>query len=143
IDAGITATILTTIDGGATIVKSGPGRLVLANNANINTATSSGGGWLIQGGGILNISADTALGAALPDTARNTVTDIQLNQSTIQAGASFQLSINRRTKINTNASTNRGDATIDTHGNVLSWFGSLQGGPGSLRVINSGPTPGL
>ncbi|HKS37158.1 MAG TPA: autotransporter-associated beta strand repeat-containing protein, partial [Verrucomicrobiae bacterium] len=79
----------------------------------------------------------------LPDVARNTVTDIQLNQSTLQAGASFDLDINRRTKINTNSTTNRGDAVIDTHGNVLTWYGSLQGGPGSLRVINSGGSPGL
>jgi len=82
-------------------------------------------------------------GRTPPRHARNTVTDIQLNQSTIQAGASFELDINRRTKINTNSSTNRGDAVIDTHGNVLTWYGSLQGGPGSLRVINSGGSPGL
>jgi hypothetical protein len=55
----------------------------------------------------------------------------------------FDLDINRRTKINTNASTNRGDAIIDTHGYALRWFGSLQGGPGSLRVINSGGIPGI
>src|SRR5207253_13405 len=42
-----------------------------------------------------------------------------------------------------NASTNRGDAIIDTAGHVLTWYGSLQGGPGSLRVINSGASPGL
>src|SRR4029077_4533576 len=67
----------------------------------------------------------------------------QLNQSTIQADASFALDINRRTKINTNSSTNQGDAIIDTHGNVFTWYGSLQGGAGSLRVVNSGPSPGL
>jgi fibronectin-binding autotransporter adhesin len=71
------------------------------------------------------------------------VTDIQLNQSTIQAGAPFALDINRRTKINTNSSTNRGDGIIDTHGNALTWYGSLQGGAGSLRVINSGGSPGI
>lgn len=49
-----------------------------------------------------------------------------LNQSTIQAGASFELDINRRTKINTNSSTNLGDAIIDTRGNVLTWYGSLR-----------------
>jgi autotransporter-associated beta strand protein len=141
--SNVIATIDSTIDGTNTIAKLGPGTLVLSNPSNINTATTTNGGWRIEEGGTLVITADESLGAALPDGARNTITDIQLNQSTIQAAASFDLSINRRTKINTNASTNRGDAIIDTHGNVLRWFGSLQGGPGSLRVINSGPNPGL
>src|SRR5438876_7959558 len=143
VDAGVTATITSTIAGTNTMVKLGAGTLILSNPSNINTANTVAGGWRIEGGGTLRISADGSLGAPLPDSARNTVTDIQLNQSTIQAGASFELDINRRTKINTNASTNRGDAVIDTHGNVLTWYGSLQGGPGSLRVINSGGSPGL
>src|SRR4029079_16929660 len=142
-DTGVTATISSTIAGTNTMVKLGPGTLLLPNTNNLNTATSAAGGWRIEGGGTLRISADGSLGAPLPDTARNTITDIQLNQSTIQAGASFDLDLNRRTKINTNASTNRGDAIIDTHGNVLSWYGSLQGGPGSLLVMNSGGSPGL
>src|SRR5437764_10344286 len=125
------------------MVKLGAGLLVLSNPANINTATAAAGGWRVEGGGTLRITADGSLGAPLPDTARNSITDIQLNQSTMQAGASFDLDINRRTKINTNSSTNRGDAVIDTHGNVLTWYGSLQGGPGSLSVINSGGSPGL
>jgi fibronectin-binding autotransporter adhesin len=143
VDSGVTATINSTIAGPNSLVKLGAGMLVLGNTDNANTATSAVGGWRVEGGGTLRILGDTSLGAPLPDTARNTITDIQLNQSTIQAGASFDLSINRRTKINTNASTNRGDAIIDTHGNVLRWYGSLQGGPGSLVVMNSGPTPGL
>lgn len=143
VDSGVTATISSTIAGGNSLVKLGAGTLILSNPANINTANTSAGGWRIEGGGTLRISADGSLGAPLPDSARNTVTDIQLNQSTIQAGASFELDINRRTKINTNSSTNLGDAVIDTNGNVLSWFGSLQGGPGSLRVTNSGAAPGL
>ena len=142
VDAGVTATISSTIAGSNTMVKLGAGTLILSNPANINTANTVAGGWRIEGGGTLRISADGSLGAPLPDTARNTVTDIQLNQSTIQAGASFELDINRRTKINTNASTNLGDAIIDTRGNVLTWYGSLQGGVGSLRVINSGGSPG-
>jgi len=142
VNTGITATINSTIAGTNTLVKLGAGTLILANSANINTANTAAGGWRIEDGGTLRISADASLGAPLPDIARNTVTDIQLNQSTIQAGASFDLDINRRTKINTNASTNRGDAIIDTHGNVLTWYGSLQGGAGSLRVINSGGIPG-
>jgi autotransporter-associated beta strand protein len=141
--SNVIATIDSTIDGTNTIAKLGPGTLVLSNPSNLNTATTTNGGWRVEEGGTLVIGADESLGAPLPDEARNTITDIQLNQSTIQAGASFDLSINRRTKINTNASTNRGDAIIDTHGNVLRWFGSLQGGPGSLRVINSGGNPGL
>src|SRR5439155_19434858 len=71
------------------------------------------------------------------------VTDIQFNQSTIQAGASFAVSQNRRTKINTNASTNSGDAIIDVHGYSLSWYGSLQGGAGTVRVISSGDPGGM
>jgi fibronectin-binding autotransporter adhesin len=143
VDSGVTATISSTIAGTNTLVKLGAGTLILSNPANSNTATSTAGGWRIEGGGTLRIRADGSLGAPLPDTARNTISDIQLNQSTIQAGASFDLDINRRTKINTNSSTNRGDAVIDTHGNVLTWYGSLQGGPGSLRVVNSGGSPGL
>ena len=143
VDPGATATIGSTIAGTNTIWKLGTGTLILSNTNNINTATNTAGGWRIEGGGTLVVSADQCLGAALPDTARNTVTDIQFNQSTIQAGASFVLDINRRTKIGTNSSTNQGDAVIDTHGNVVSWFGSLQGGAGSLRVINSGAVPGL
>ncbi|HEY5914702.1 MAG TPA: autotransporter-associated beta strand repeat-containing protein [Verrucomicrobiae bacterium] len=143
VDSGVTATISSTIAGTNTLVKLGAGMLILANTNNINTANTVAGGWRIEGGGTLRASADGSLGAPLSDTARNTVTDIQLNQSTFQAGASFAVNINRRTKINTNASTNRGDAIIDTHGNVLWWYGSLQGGSGTLRVINSGPSPGL
>ena len=143
VDAGVTTTINSTIAGTNTLVKLGAGTLILANPANLNTANTVAGGWRIEGGGTLRLAADGSLGAPLPDIARNTVTDIQLNQSTIQAGASFEVSQNRRTKIGTNSSTNRGDAIIDTHGHALTWYGSLQGGPGSLRVINSGPTPGI
>jgi autotransporter-associated beta strand protein len=143
-DAGVTATIAATIAGPATMTKLGPGTLILANNSNINTANTTEGGWRIEGGGILRFSSDTALGAPLPDSARNTVTDIQLNQSTIQFGADMDLSINRRTKVNTNSSTqNLGDATIDTNGHAVRWFGSIQGGLGSIRVTNSGPVPGI
>jgi fibronectin-binding autotransporter adhesin len=142
VDPGVTITINSTIAGTNTMVKLGLGTLILGNTNNLNTANTVAGGWRIEGGGTLRIMGDGSLGAPLPDTARNTVTDIQLNQSTIQAGASFEVSQNRRTKIGTNSSTNRGDAVIDTHGNVLTWYGSLQGGPGSLRVINSGGSPG-
>jgi autotransporter-associated beta strand protein len=143
-DAGVTATISSTIAGSATMTKLGPGTLVLANNSNTNTANTTEGGWRIEGGGILNISSDTALGAPLPDSARNTVTDIQLNQSTIQFGADMDLSINRRTKVGTSSSTqNLGDAVIDTNGHAVRWFGSIQGGLGSIRVINTGGVPGI
>ncbi len=117
--------------------------LILSNTNNLNTATTVGGGWRIEGGGTLRLLGDGSLGAPLPDSARNTVTDIQLNQSTIQAGASFDLNINRRTKLNTNATTNRGDAVIDVRGNVLRWFGSIQGGVGSLRVTDSTGNAGM
>src|SRR5690242_51252 len=112
VDASVTATINSTIAGSATMTKIGAGTLVLGNTSNTNTATSSEGGWRIDGG-TLRISADTALGAALPDEARNTVTDIQLNQSTIQFDADGTMSINRRTKVNTNGSINLGDGVID------------------------------
>jgi hypothetical protein len=90
VDTGVVATISSTIVGTNTMVKLGAGTLVLSNPFNLNTANSSAGGWRIEGGGILRISADGCLGEPLPDEARNTVTDIQLNQSTIQADASFR-----------------------------------------------------
>src|SRR5207253_455030 len=143
VDPNVTATINSTLAGSNTLVKLGAGTLILANTNNLNTATTNGGGWRIEGGGTLRINGDASLGAPLPDTARNTVTDIQLNQSTIQAGASFAVSQNRRTKINTNASTNQTDAIIDVNGYVLSWYGSLQGGAGSLRVTSAGGNGGM
>src|SRR5207249_4247819 len=143
VDSGVTATIGSTISGTNTMMKLGLGTLILSNPANINTASTVAGGWRIEGGGMLRIVADGSLGAPLPDTARNTITDIQLNQSTIEAGASFVVSQNRRTKINTNASTNRGDAIIDVNANVLTWYGSLQGGAGSLRVASRGGNGGM
>jgi fibronectin-binding autotransporter adhesin len=142
VDAGMIATINSTIAGSATMTKIGAGTLILGNTSNTNTATSSEGGWRIEGG-TLRITADTALGAALPEAARNSVTDIQLNQSTIQFGADVTMDINRRTKVNTNSTSNLGDGVIDTNGHVVTWYGSIQGGVGSLRVTNSGPTPGL
>jgi fibronectin-binding autotransporter adhesin len=143
VDSGVTATINSTIAGTNTMWKLGPGTLILANTNNVNTANTVAGGWRVEGGGTLRIMADASLGAPLPDIARNTVTDIQLNQSTIQAGGSFIVSQNRRTKINNNASTNRGDAIIDVNGHVLSWYGSLQGGAGSLRVTSTGGNGGM
>jgi hypothetical protein len=143
VDSGLTATVSSTIAGSSTMWKLGLGTLILSNVNNTNTATNTSGGWRIEGGGTLRIMGDGSLGAPLPDTARNTVTDIQLNQSTIQAGASFELSQNRRTKINTNATTNLGDAIIDVDANVLTWYGSLQGGPGSLRVTSKGGNGGM
>ena len=143
VDTNVTATINSTIAGSNTMWKLGPGTLILANTNNLNTADTNSGGWRIEGGGTLVISADTCLGATLPDIARNTVTDIQFNQSTIRAGATFAISQNRRTKINTNASTNRGDAIIDVQGYSLTWYGSLQGGAGSLRVISPGDNGGM
>jgi autotransporter-associated beta strand protein len=143
VDTGVTVTVSSAIAGTNTMMKLGAGTLILANTNNLNTANSAAGGWRIEGGGTLRIMGDGSLGAPLPDAARNTVTDIQLNQSTIQAGADFAVSQNRRTKINTNASTNRGDAVIDVDAHVLSWFGSLQGGAGSLRVTSRGGNGGM
>jgi autotransporter-associated beta strand protein len=138
VDAGVTATIASTLAGGATLTKTGPGTLILSNTANVNTANTVEGGWRIDGG-ILRIAADQSLGAPLPDAARNTVTDIQLNQATLQFGGSFEIDINRRTKVNTNSSTqNLGDAVIDVVQHDVSWFGSIQGGLGSLRVTGNG-----
>lgn len=143
-EAGVTASIASTIAGSATMTKLGPGTLILANSSNANTADTTGGGWRIEGGGTLVISSDTALGAPLPDTARNTVTDIQFNQSTIKFGADIVLSQNRRTKVNTNSSTqNLGDAVVDVNQHVVSWFGSIQGGFGSLRVTDANDNGGM
>jgi autotransporter-associated beta strand protein len=143
VDAGVTATVVSTIAGTNTMWKLGAGTLILSNTNNLNTANTAAGGWRIEGGGTLRLLGDGSLGVPLPDTARNTVTDIQFNQSTIQAGASFAVSQNRRTKINTNASTNRGDARIYVNGNVLTWYGSLQGGPGSLSVVSGSGNGGM
>ncbi len=143
VDSGVTATISSTIAGSNTMSKLGAGTLILANTNNLNTADTNGGGWRIEGGGTLAINADTCLGAPLPDSARNSFTDIHFNQSTIQARASFAVSQNRRTKINDNATTNRGDAILDVHGYSLRWYGSLQGGAGSLRAKSSGDPGGM
>ncbi len=143
VDTGVVATISSTLAGTNTMWKLGPGTLILANAANLNTATTNGGGWRIEGGGKLRLTADGCLGAALPDEARNTVTGIQFNQSTVQADTTFTVSQNRRTKINTNASTNRGDAIINVNANALRWYGSIQGGAGSLRVISTGQNGGM
>jgi autotransporter-associated beta strand protein len=143
VDTGVTATVSSAITGTNTMMKLGAGTLILNNTNNLNTANAAAGGWRIEGGGTLRIMGDGSLGAPLPDAARNTVTDIQLNQSTIQAGADFAVSQNRRTKINTNASTNRGDAIIDVDAHVLTWYGSLQGGAGSLRVTSRGGNGGM
>jgi len=142
VDAGVTATIASKIAGSATMIKTGAGTLFLANSSNINTANTTAGGWRIDGGA-LRIAGDGSLGAPLPDSARNTVTDIQLNQSTIQFAAPTQIDINRRTKVNTNGSVNLGDAVIDTNGHAVSWFGSIQGGVGTLVVTNTGPNLGI
>ena len=136
VDPGVTATVGSVIGGSATMVKLGGGTLVLTGS-NVNTAITSGGGWRIEGGGTLRINGDTSLGAPLPDTARNTVTDIQLNQSTLNFAAPTEININRRTKVNTNSSTNLGDAVIDVTQYTVSWFGSIQGGPGTLRVTGN------
>src|SRR5206468_3181363 len=143
VDAGVTATIASTLAGSSTMAKLGAGTLVLNNSANANTATTAGGGWRIEGGGTLRIAGDGSLGAPLPDSARNTVTDIQLNQSTIQFAAPTEIDINRRTKVNTNSSSNLGDAVIDVNQNAVSWFGSIQGGVGSLRVTDANNNGGM
>ncbi len=143
VDANVTTTIRSTIAGTNTLWKLGAGTLILANTNNLNTADTNGGGWRVEGGGTLVISADTCLGAPIPDSDWNKYTDLQLNQSTIRAAASCTVEKNRRTKINTNSTTNRGDGILDVHGNVLTWYGSLQGGPGSLRVIDSTGNGGL
>jgi fibronectin-binding autotransporter adhesin len=44
---------------------------------------------------------------------------------------------NRRTKVNTNSGANLGDAVIDVNSYAVRWFGSIQGGVGSLRVTSS------
>ena len=44
VNAGVTASIASTIAGGATMTKSGPGTLILSNTANVNTANTVEGG---------------------------------------------------------------------------------------------------
>ena len=66
VDAGVTATIGSTIAGATTMMKLGAGTLILSNPANINTANTTAGGWRIEGGGTLRISADGSLGRTAP-----------------------------------------------------------------------------
>jgi fibronectin-binding autotransporter adhesin len=138
VDSGVTATLGSVLAGTGTMTKLGSGTLVLSNAGNTNTAVSGMGGWLINAG-TLRVSADGNFGVS-PGSG---VTDLQLNQSTIQAAGSFQEDITRRMKINTNSSSNLGDAIIDTHGFSVTWTGSIQGGPGSLLVTNTGGSPGI
>jgi autotransporter-associated beta strand protein len=142
VDPGVTATIASTLGGSATMTKRGAGTLILSNTANTNSATTTEGGWRIDGG-TLRISGDGSLGASLPDSARNTITDLQLNQSTLQFAGSFEVDQNRRTKINTNSSTNLGDAIFDVNEHNVTWYGSLQGGVGSLHVTDSNGNGGM
>ena len=50
----------------------------------------------------------------------------------------MEISINRRTKVNTNSSSNLGEAVFDVNQFNVSWFGSIQGGPGAIRVTGNG-----
>src|SRR5207244_936151 len=60
VDPGVTATIGSTLAGSATMTKLGAGTLVLSNMNNINTATSTAGGWRIDAGK-LRIAGDGSL----------------------------------------------------------------------------------
>jgi fibronectin-binding autotransporter adhesin len=138
VDAGLTATIASAIAGSATMTKAGAGTLILSNPANTNTATSTEGGWRIDAG-TLRVSSDGNFGIA-PGV---NVTDLQINQSTLQFAANGEFDINRRTKINTNSSTNLGDAVFDVNEHNVTWYGSLQGGVGSLHVTASNGNGGM
>jgi fibronectin-binding autotransporter adhesin len=73
VDAGVTATISSTIAGSATMTKIGAGTLVLSNTANVNTATATPsleGGWRIDGGTLwTRTAAPRSIRTAAPTSA--------------------------------------------------------------------------
>jgi autotransporter-associated beta strand protein len=126
-DAGVTATINSTLNGGsAGLVKNGPGTLKLAPTTGSNTFTG-----LTINDGVVQVNGDGALGTAPAALATN----ISLNGGTLQFGANFDLGNTRAIGVGPLG------GTIDTNGfsNPSGW-NPTNGfrGPGNITKTGAG-----
>jgi autotransporter-associated beta strand protein len=125
VDAGVTATINSTLSGGIGITKSGPGTLALSGSNNF-----SGGVSINQG--VVRINSDAALGAAPAALATN----IALNGGTLQFGANLDIGNTRGLGIGPLG------GTIDTNGfSTINGYNATAGGfrgPGDLVKEGTG-----
>lgn len=124
--AGQTVTVNSGIQNNGTgvvsVVKNGPGLLVLAGASGSNYT-----GGVHLNGGTIRVSADTALGAA-PGVA--TPASLTFNGGTLQLGAAVNLNANRGITLL------EGGGTIDTQGFNSTYNGILTG-PGGLTKLGT------
>ncbi len=127
-DAGVTATINSTIVGTAGLIKNGPGTLNLTGSN-----TYAGGTSIIDG--VLGISSDANLGA-IPDAITPWGRDVTLNGGTLRFNANANINNNRGMMIGPHG------GTIDTQSftNPAGYAAVAGGfhGPGDLTKIGSG-----
>jgi len=109
--------------GVVSLVKNGPGLLILAGSSNSNY---SGGTYL--NGGIVRISADSALGV-VPGSAQ--AGNLTFNGGTLQWGAALTLNANRGITLLA------GGGTLDLQTQSTTYAGSITG-PGSLTKRGNG-----
>ena len=125
-DSGVTATISSTLAGTGGIVKAGAGTLL------IGSSNSYTGGTAVNGG-VLQISADAAMG---PAPVSFTTANIILNGGTLRFGANLDINNNRGIDIGP------AGGTIDTQGftNPSGYNATAGGfrGPGDLTKMGSG-----
>lgn len=125
--AGQTVTVNSGIQnngaGAVTVVKNGPGTLVIAGASGSNYS-----GGLIVNGGMVRASADGAFGAA-PGAADED--NITLNGGGLQLGAAFTIHASRGITLLT------GGGTLDTQGFNTTYSGVISGG-GSLTKLGAG-----
>lgn len=108
--------------GAVSVVKNGPGLLVLAG-----ASGSSYTGGVFLNGGTIRVSADTALGAA---PASATSASLTFNGGTLQLGAAFNLHANRGITLL------EGGGTFDNQGFNSTYAGTLTG-PGGLTKLGT------
>lgn len=108
--------------GAVSVVKNGPGLLVLAG-----AAGSSYTGGVHLNGGTIRVSADTALGAV---PAAATPASLTFNGGTLQLGATFSLNANRGITLL------EGGGTFDNQGFNSTYSGTLTG-PGGLTKLGT------
>jgi autotransporter-associated beta strand protein len=124
-DAGVTATVTSSIAGSAGLIKSGNGVVALTG------ANSYTGGTMVNAG-VLRITSDSALGA-VPASLRS---NILLNGGTLQFGANLDLSATRGITLGVNG------GTIDTNGfstiNGIDGTANTFQGPGDLIKTGAG-----